>query len=208
MNTIKTGPDNNRTAQCPSCGREGKAVNTTTLHSLVRADRQDRITDSKYLFCGSQGCDIVYFTMHFAERSDLWSGIKARNVINQNLLTLANADIWSESLTRDGSHVFYKEDLTVRVGIKEESPPRPICYCFNHSVEEIFDEARRTGKSTVIDDIKSRIKSDGCSCEVKNPQGSCCLGTVKPFVNEALRQFGKEVDETVAGTGHKDCCRP
>ena len=186
MNTIKTGPDNNQTAQCPSCGRLGKAVKTATLHSLIKADRQGRITDSKYLFCGSQGCDIVYFTMHLAERPDLWS----------------------ESLTKDGSHAFYKEDLTVRVGIKEESPPRPICYCFNHSVEEIFDEAQRTGKSTVIDDIKSRIKSDGCSCEVKNPQGSCCLGTVKPFVNEALRQFGKEVDETVAGTGHKDCCRP
>ena len=171
MNTIETRLDRNQATQCLSCGREGKAVKTTTLHSLIKADRQDRIRDSKYLFCGSQGCEVVYFT-------------------------------------KDGSHAFYKEDLTVRVGIKESSPPRPICYCFNHSVEEIFDEIQRTGKSTVIDDIKSRIKSDGCSCEVKNPQGSCCLSTVKPFVNEALRQFGKEVDETVAGTGHKDCCRP
>ncbi len=171
MNTIKTGPDSNQTAQCPSCGRQGRAVKTTTLHSLIKADRQGRITDSKYLFCGSQGCEVVYFT-------------------------------------KDGSHVFYKEDLTVRVGIKEESPPRPICYCFNHSVEEIFDEIQRTGKSTVTDDIKSRMKKDGCSCEIKNPQGSCCLGTVKHFVDEALQQFGKEVDEQASGTGHKDCCRP
>ncbi|GBE12013.1 hypothetical protein BMS3Abin13_00289 [bacterium BMS3Abin13] len=171
MNTIETRLDRNQATQCLSCGREGKAVKTTTLHSLIKADRQDRIMDSKYLFCGSQGCEVVYFT-------------------------------------KDGSHAFYKEDLSVRVGIKESSPPRPICYCFNHSVEEIFDEIQRTGKSTVIDDIKSRIKSDGCSCEVKNPQGSCCLGTVKHFVNEALPQFGKEADETVAGTGHKNCCRP
>ncbi len=171
MNTIETRLDRNQATQCLSCGREGKAVKTTTLHSLIKADRQDRIMDSKYLFCGSQGCEVVYFT-------------------------------------KDGSHAFYKEDLSVRVGIKESSPPRPICYCFNHSVEEIFDEIQRTGKSTVIDDIKSRIKRDGCSCEVKNPQGSCCLGTVKHFVNEALPQFGKEADETVAGTGHKNCCRP
>ncbi|GMT47623.1 MAG: hypothetical protein IEMM0007_1189 [bacterium] len=156
---------------CPSCGREGKAVKTTTLHAIIKADRQDRITDSPYFFCGSRVCNIVYFT-------------------------------------KNGSHAFYKEDLTVRVGIKEESSPRPICYCFNYSVEEIFNEVQRTGKSTVIDDIKSRIKSDGCSCEVKNPQGSCCLGTVKHFVNEALQQFGKEVEETTSGTGHKDCCRP
>lgn len=186
MNTTKTRQDGYQTVQCPSCGRKGKAVKTTTLNSLIRADRQDRITDSKYLFCGSQGCDVVYFTMHLAESPDLWS----------------------ENLTKDGGHEFYKEDLTVRVGIKEESPPRPICYCFNHSVEEIFDEARRTGRSTVVEDIKSHIKSDGCSCEVKNPQGSCCLGTVNHFVNEALQQFGKEVDKQASGTGHKDCCRP
>lgn len=96
-----------------------------------------------------------------------------------------------------GSRAFYKEDLTVRVGVKESEAPRQICYCFNHTVEGIFDEIKQTGKSTVLDDIKSRMKNDGCSCETKNPRGSCCLDTVKYFVNE-----------TAALTGHKDCCRP
>jgi len=48
----------------------------------------------------------------------------------------------------DGSHVFTKADLKVRVGVKETDAPRPICYCFNHTVEEIFDEIQRTGTST------------------------------------------------------------
>ncbi|GBE02841.1 hypothetical protein BMS3Bbin06_00576 [bacterium BMS3Bbin06] len=37
--------------------------------------------------------------MHLAESLDLWSGMKARNVINQKFLTLASSDLWSESLT-------------------------------------------------------------------------------------------------------------
>ncbi len=170
MNAIKTEPERKQTARCPSCCKEGSAVKAATLRSLIGKERQGRITVNHYFFCGSHGCDIVYFT-------------------------------------EDGSRAFYKEDLTVRVGVKESKAPRPICYCFNHTVEGIFDEIKQTGKSTVIDDITSRMKKDGCFCETKNPQGSCCLKTVKQIVKEALRQSGTEVNETVTGTGHNDRCR-
>lgn len=85
----------------------------------------------------------------------------------------------------DGSHVFTRGDLTVRVGVKETEAPRPICYCFHHTVEEIFEEIRRTGRSTVSDDIRARMDVEGCHCERTNPQGSCCLGVVQSFVEEA-----------------------
>lgn len=155
MNTIKTEPARKQTARCPSCGKEGSTVKAATLRSLIWKERQGRITVNRYFFCGSHGCDIVYFP-------------------------------------GGGSQAFYKEDLTVRVGVKESEAPRPICYCFNHTVEGIFDEIKRTGKSTAIDDIKSRMKKDGCSCETKNPQGLCCLKTVEQIVKEAFHQFGIE----------------
>lgn len=143
-----------KSSVCPSCGNKGRAVKTTTLYSLIRKERQESITQSRYFFCDSKGCDVVYFT--------------------------------------EGSgQTFYKQDLVVRVGVKEDSPPRTICYCFNHTIEEIFDEIKRTGKSTVMDDIRTHMKKGGCSCETKNPQGSCCMGTVEYFVNEAFRQSGK-----------------
>jgi len=66
---------------------------------------------------------------------------------------------------------FQKTDLTVRVGIKEVEAPRPICYCFDHSIEEIEDEVRRTGRTSVPDDIKARIKV-ACWCVSKNPEGT------------------------------------
>ncbi len=109
--------------------------------------------------------------------------------------------------TEDGSHPFYKDDLTVRVGVKEVSAPRPICYCFNHTVEEIYDEIERTGKTTVIDNIKTHMK-DGCSCETKNPQSSCCLERVRHFVNDAFYRFGKDKNVSVIEEIPKDCCKP
>lgn len=77
-----------------------------------------------------------------------------------------------------GSHVVTRSDLVVRVGIKETDAPRPICYCFGYTVEDMVEEIRQTGTTTVPDRIRSRLESEGCQCETTNPQGSCCLGTV------------------------------
>ena len=78
---------------------------------------------------------------------------------------------------------FTRDDLTVPVGRKETSGPRPICYCFGFSIEQIEEEIRATGQCGVEDRIRARMKS-GCDCETKNPQGSCCLGSVARIVIE------------------------
>jgi hypothetical protein len=82
--------------------------------------------------------------------------------------------------------------VTVRVGVKEKSSPRPVCYCFNHTVEKINEEVQRTGKSSVIEDIKGHMKKEGCSCETNNPQGSCCLKTVENYVKKRLSALEAE----------------
>ena len=102
----------------------------------------------------------------------------------------------------DGSHVFTRGDLAVRVGVKETEAPRPICYCFHHSVEEIFDEIRRTGTSTVPNDIRTRIDAEGCHCERTNPQGSCCLGVVLAFAEEGMRLHGGSGGSATATEPH------
>ncbi len=107
---------------------------------------------------------------------------------------------------------FNKGDLTVRVGVKETSAdqdprhPRYVCYCFDHTIEEIDDEVRQTGKSTVLEDIKTRMK-DGCWCETKSPQGTCCLGTVGRYVKRALAGHGHTAAASaVTDTVQEDCC--
>ena len=105
--------------------------------------------------------------------------------------------------SNNGKSLFSIDDLTVRVGLKEKEPPRPVCYCFNHTAEEIHDEVQSKGRSTVVEDIKGRMQ-EGCSCETKNPQGSCCLGNVQRFVDKAYAAFGAE--KTKSDTSTHDCC--
>jgi hypothetical protein len=93
-----------------------------------------------------------------------------------------------------GIGTFMKRDLTVRVGIKESAAPRPICYCFNHTIEELEEEVRCYGKTRAIEDIKTRMKT-ACWCETKSPQGACCLAT-----------FTKCVQAVVAGRATARTC--
>ena len=85
-----------------------------------------------------------------------------------------------------GRPLFRKDDLSVRVGVKEPGDPTaPVCYCFGWTPEKILAELVETGRSTVIKRIKAQVKAGNCYCEVTNPQGSCCLGNVAKAVQEA-----------------------
>ena len=53
-----------------------------------------------------------------------------------------------------------------------------ICYCFQHTVGSIRKELEQTGVSTVILD-QWLIELRHCACDIRNPQGDCCLGMCK-----------------------------
>lgn len=74
--------------------------------------------------------------------------------------------------------VFRRADLSVRVGVKEKDDPIPVCYCFGYTRQDIWDEIRQTGKSTVAKQITAELKAGNCACEAKNPSGKCCLGEI------------------------------
>lgn len=82
---------------------------------------------------------------------------------------------------------FRTGDLWVRVGLKAERDPIPVCYCFGVERQEIADEVQWTGRSAVSERIKAEIRAGNCACEVKNPSGNCCLGDITHVVKEALR---------------------
>ncbi len=105
------------------------------------------------------------------------------------------------------ARTFRKSDLAVRFGLKETDAPRPVCYCFDHTIEEIHDEIRRTGASTVVNSIKADMKGPGCRCEYTNPLGGCCLKTVQAAVANAFGAIGNEEQAAAAGAAdHGDCC--
>jgi copper chaperone CopZ len=105
-----------------------------------------------------------------------------------------------------GGTTFTKDQLTVRVGIKESTAPRPVCYCFQHTVEEIENDIARTGETGVLDDIRTRMK-EACWCETTNPMGSCCLATVTGFVKAAKARRGQAgAMVAAADEAAEDCC--
>ena len=83
--------------------------------------------------------------------------------------------------------VFRRADLLVRVGVKETSDPIPVCYCFGFTRGNIHDEIAETGLSTVLARITEEVKAGRCACELKNPSGKCCLGSVTRVTQDRLR---------------------
>lgn len=65
-----------------------------------------------------------------------------------------------------------------------------ICYCFLHRRSEVEAELREKGSTGVVQRIGEKIAAGRCACEVRNPEGKCCLGSVKRIVS-ALEQGRK-----------------
>lgn len=91
-----------------------------------------------------------------------------------------------------GDHLITKDQLRVRVGLKEKEDPIPLCYCFGYERSHVWQDIRTIGHTDLPKIITRRVKAGECRCEVTNPSGNCCLGNVYRAVKqaEAMRQQG------------------
>lgn len=83
----------------------------------------------------------------------------------------------------------HKDDVKVRVGIKETENPIPVCYCFGWTQERIFEQIRQSGHSTAVREIGAKVKAGECACDKKNPSGRCCLGNVNKAVKKGMELY-------------------
>ncbi|MBI5031868.1 MAG: copper chaperone Copz family protein [Chloroflexi bacterium] len=82
----------------------------------------------------------------------------------------------------DGKHTFTTDQVRERVYQKEpEAGDVKICYCFQHTVGEIR-HASSEARNAILNDINAGIQADQCACDLRNPQGSCCLGNVRGLI--------------------------
>lgn len=89
-----------------------------------------------------------------------------------------------------------KPDVRVRVGMKETEDPVPLCYCFGFTEAMVRDEIRATGQCTIPKRIAAEVKAEHCACEIRNPQGSCCLANVTAAIKKVIVQSqGEQVAE-------------
>jgi CopZ-like zinc binding protein len=83
---------------------------------------------------------------------------------------------------RAANSVFRKSDVRVRVGQKETGDPIPLCYCFDVSVADLRRQVAAEGKTDMPASVAAEVRAGHCACEVRNPQGSCCLGALTTAV--------------------------
>ena len=96
----------------------------------------------------------------------------------------------------DGEQQFVEADLRERVHQKHpEADDVFVCYCFRHSPATIRAELQATGLSTVVERVTAGIQADQCACDIRNPQGSCCLGNVRAVVQRVEAKLQRRVTQ-------------
>lgn len=82
----------------------------------------------------------------------------------------------------DGVQTFRIEQIRERVYQKEpESDDVFVCYCFRHTVGYIRAASSESRKA-ILEDINIGVNAGQCACDLRNPQGSCCLGNVRGLI--------------------------
>ncbi len=84
----------------------------------------------------------------------------------------------------DGNQTFVVEQLRERVYQKEsQADDVLVCNCFHHTVGETR-AASAQARLLIVEDINQGIQAGQCACELRNPQGSCCLGNVRGLIKQ------------------------
>ncbi len=87
----------------------------------------------------------------------------------------------------DGEQQFLERDIREHVHNKHPDDDSVyVCYCFRHTPESIKKELTLTGRSSVVAEITAGIQAGQCACDIRNPQGTCCLGNVHAVVDRAV----------------------
>lgn len=129
---------------CPECGKIGKPVGGQTVKAMLSVNLRE-VQDTKYLFCRTQTCPVVYFSA-------------------------------------DAEQSFTVEQIREQVYQKEpEAQDVFVCYCFCHTVGDLRVAAPED-RTAIVDDINTGINAGQCACDLRNPQGSCCLGNVRAMI--------------------------
>lgn len=82
----------------------------------------------------------------------------------------------------DGAQRFTVPQVRERVYQKEPDTDEVfVCYCFRHTVGQVRS-APPASRAAILDDINTGIQAGQCACDLRNPQGSCCLGNVRGLI--------------------------
>lgn len=84
----------------------------------------------------------------------------------------------------DGTQTFEVDQLRETVYQKDISNPAVlVCYCFQYTLGAIQTGSHEQ-RQLIVSDIKEGTAAGQCACDIRNPQGSCCLGNINKLVKQ------------------------
>ena len=85
----------------------------------------------------------------------------------------------------DATHHFTTDQLRERIYQKAPHEDSiPVCYCFRHTAGNIRASSIEE-QAAIVADITAGIQNGQCACDLRNPQGSCCLGNVRELTKRS-----------------------
>ena len=88
----------------------------------------------------------------------------------------------------ESDQTFTVEQIREKVFQKEPGASEVwVCYCFRHAVGEVRT-ASLEARLGIMDDINTGTDSGQCACELRNPQGSRCLGNVRGLIKRLEKE--------------------
>ena len=98
--------------------------------------------------------------------------------------------------SEDGKQSFTTEQVREAVYQKDAQNDEVfLCYCFRHTVGSVRAETQSANEAQIIESINAAIQAEHCACDIRNPQGSCCLGNVQVFIKQ-LKEKRDAKDES------------
>ena len=108
--------------------------------------------------------------------------VSLREVMDINYLFCRTDNCPIVYFSSDGKQIFTLSQVRERVYQKEPNvETASVCYCFKYTVGEIINSSPEN-QDAIVKDINTGIKAGQCACDLRNPQGSCCLGNVRRII--------------------------
>ncbi len=159
-----------RTCNCPA--EAGSAVCELPSQRVEQLARTSSICPT----CGQKGKPVQGQTVKAL------LSVSLRAVQNVEYLFCRTQSCPVVYFTADSSQTFTTENVRERVYQKEPDVDSVfVCYCFRHTVGEVRS-ASSEARVAIADDVNEGIQAGQCASDLRNPQGSCCLGNLRGLV--------------------------
>jgi hypothetical protein len=98
----------------------------------------------------------------------------------------------------DGAQCFGEGDLRERVYQKHSAEEEVFaCYCFRYKVGDVRAAVAQGHTQPIVAAINAGVQAGQCACDIRNPQGSCCLGNIHAMIQASKAEMGGGSREAV-----------